>query len=156
MILFVDSSALVKLYIAEAGSERMREAAAGEVSVGASILAFAEIHATFARRRREELLVASELEQIRLAFAADWGKLAQVPVGDAVLQLVPRLCERHPLRGADAVHLASALLLREEGLEVTFACSDGRLLKAANVEGLEIFDPSAEEEAEVSNPKNTS
>jgi hypothetical protein len=108
-------------------------------------LAFAEIHATFARRRREELLLATEVKQIRLAFAADWEELTQVPVGSAVLQLVPRLCERHPLRRADTVHLASALLLRGEGLEVTFACSDHRLLEAAATEGLVTLDPSAEE-----------
>jgi predicted nucleic acid-binding protein len=143
LILFLDTSAFVKLYIAEPGSERMRETVGREGSVAASALAFAEIHATFARRRREELLLAPELEQIRRAFAADWEQLLQMPVGTAVLKTVPWLCERHPLRGADAVHLASALLLREEGLEVTFACSDRPLLGAAAAEGLTTFDPVA-------------
>jgi hypothetical protein len=36
------------------------------------------------------------------------------------------------------------LLLHEEGLEVTFACSDRRLLDAAAAEGLAIFDPASE------------
>ncbi|HVT17945.1 MAG TPA: type II toxin-antitoxin system VapC family toxin [Thermoanaerobaculia bacterium] len=64
MILFLDTSALVKLYIAEPGSERMRAAAARAEPVAVSVLAFAEIHATFARRRREELLQATEFEQL--------------------------------------------------------------------------------------------
>lgn len=145
MILFLDTSALVKIYIAEPGSERMREAVAREEPKAASVLAFAEIHATFARRRREELLLATELEQLRLGFADDWEQLTQVQVGAAVLNLVPALCGRHPLRGADAVHLASALLLREEGLEVLFACSDRNLLGAAVVEGLATFNPASEE-----------
>jgi len=145
LILFLDTSALVKIYIAEPGSERMREAAAREGPKAASVLAFAEIHATFARRRREELLLAGELEQIRLGFAGDWEKLTQMPVGAAVLELVPGLCERHPLRGADAVHLASALLLHEEGLEVVFACSDRPLLGAAAAEGLVTFNPASED-----------
>ncbi|HVT17946.1 MAG TPA: hypothetical protein VHQ90_17430 [Thermoanaerobaculia bacterium] len=68
-----------------------------------------------------------------------------MPVGAAVLTHVPGLCRRHPLRGADAVHLASALLLREEGLDVLFACSDRHLLEAAAAEGLAIFDPASEE-----------
>jgi predicted nucleic acid-binding protein len=145
LILFIDTSALVKLYIAEPGSERMREAASRGEPVAASVLAFAEIHATFARRRREGFLLSTELEQIRRGFADDWGKLTQIPLGAAVLELVPGLFERHPLRGADAVHLASALLLQEEGLEVTFACSDHQLLEAAAAEGLATLDPTSTE-----------
>jgi uncharacterized protein len=143
LILFADTSALVKLYIAEPGSERMREAAQGH-PVAASRLAFAEIHATFARRRREGLLLASELEQLRLRFGDDWEEILQVPIGVELLHLVPGLCERNPLRGADALQLASALLLHQEGLEITFACSDRNLLDAARSEGLAIFDPASE------------
>ena len=109
MILFLDTSALVKLYVAEPGSTRMREAAGRGEPLAVSVLAFAEIHATFARRRREKLLTESELVQLRLGFASDWEELTKVPVGAAVLKLVPRLCERHPLRGADAVHLGLCL-----------------------------------------------
>jgi predicted nucleic acid-binding protein len=144
LILFLDTSALVKLYITELGSERMRVLVAKGEPVAVSVLAFAEIHATFRRRRREELLQATELEQLQLAFASDWEELTQVPVGSAVLQLVPSLCARHPLRGADAVHLASALLLHQAGLQVTFACSDRHLVEAAAAEGLITFDPVAE------------
>ena len=146
MILFLDTSALVKLYIAEPGSARMREAAGRGEPVAVSVLAFAEIHAAFARRRREELVTDPELEQLRLDFANDWEELKQIPVGTAVLKLVPRLCESHPLRGADAVHLASALLLHQEGLEVLFACSDRHLLGAAAAEGLATFNPVSEDQ----------
>ena len=147
MILFVDTSALVKLYIAEPGSERMREAVGKGEPMAVSILAFAEMHATFARRKREGLLLATELEQVHQSFTEDWEELTKVPVGASVLKLVPLLCERHPLRGADAVHLASALLLHEEGLKVTFACSDHQLLRAAAAEGLIPFNPALEEKA---------
>ena len=141
MILFVDTSVLVKLYIAEPGSERMREAVVKEEQIAASVLAFAEIHAALARRRREGLLLPREHEELRLRFADDWEELMQVPVSAEILAFVPGLCKRHPLRGADAVHLASALLLREEGLDILFACSDGSLLGAAATEGLAVFDP---------------
>lgn len=141
MILFVDTSVLVKLYIAEPGSERMCEVVETEDQIAASTLPFAELHAAFARRRREGLLLEPELVEIRSRLADDWEELMQVPVGSEILALVPGLCERSPLRGADAVHLASALLLRQEGLEIRFACSDGTLLGAAAKEGLAIFDP---------------
>jgi len=146
LILFLDTSALVKLYIAEPGSERMHEFVTRGEPVAVSVLAFAEIHATFRRRKREELLQSAELEELQLVFADDWEELTQVPVGSAVLKLVPGLCERHPLRGADAVHLASALLLHQEGLQVTFACSDRHLVGAATAEGLDTFDPVLEDQ----------
>jgi len=47
------------------------------------------------------------------------------------------LIQRHPLRGFDAVHLASALSLKNAlGEEVTFSAADGRLLRAAGAENL--------------------
>ena len=90
---------------------------------------------------RYVILTAEELEKLQIRFATDWEKIAQIPVVQEVLSHIPELCERHPLRGADAIHLSSALLLFREGLEVTFACSDLRLLEAAAAEGLLTFDP---------------
>ena len=49
------------------------------------------------------------------------------------------LCLKHQLRTLDAIHLASALLLREEGgLAVVFACAEGGLREAAAAEGFPI------------------
>lgn len=140
MILFLDTSALVKLYIAEPGSERLREAVSRDEPLVVSILAFPEFHATVARRTREGLLEAEEREQIHQSFAEDWKALTQVPLGAQVLTSIRALCETYPLRGADAVHLASALLLKDESLPVTFVCADQRLLEAASAEGLAILD----------------
>jgi predicted nucleic acid-binding protein len=143
LILFLDSSALVKLYIAEPGSDRMQAAAAAAEGAATSPLTYAEIHATFARRGREGLLQGDELDQLRQQFGEDWEELLRVPPLDEVLMLVPGLCGRYPLRGADALQLASALFLRREGLEVTFACADSRLVDAAAGEGLAVLNPAA-------------
>jgi predicted nucleic acid-binding protein len=140
LILFIDTSALVKLYIEEPGSELMREAAR-EAAIAVSTLTFAELHATFARRKREDLLLASEFVQLHRRLADDWEELLQVPIGTEVLTLIPGLCERYSLRGADAIQLASALLLHQGGLEITLACSDRLLFTAAVAEGLSTFDP---------------
>ncbi|MEP7008810.1 MAG: type II toxin-antitoxin system VapC family toxin [Acidobacteriota bacterium] len=141
MIVFVDTSVLVKLYVEERGSEQMRALTAPGEPMAASHLAFAEMHATFARRRREGLLHPDEFEELVVRWAEDWQGFTQVPIGAEVLALVPGLCENHPLRGADALHLASALLLQENGLDVTFACSDRLLLAAANSERLATYNP---------------
>jgi predicted nucleic acid-binding protein len=139
VIFFADSSALIKLYLAEDGSDHMR--AVTDRPFAVSLLAYGEIHAAFARRRRDGLIAATEYEDLRQRFAEDWDQLMQVPVSREALAPIPRLCERYPLRGADALQLASALLLRSRELEVTFACSDRRLLEAADGEGLATFDP---------------
>lgn len=140
MILFADTSALVKLYIDEKGSEAMARRVR-EGRVASSILAYAEIYATFARRRREELLSDDEHRASCDRFEKDWQAVIVVPMRPAVAGRVPDLVGRHPLRGADAIHLASALSLAEAGLEITFAASDARLLTATKGEGLEVFDP---------------
>ena len=142
MILFLDTSALVKLYIAEPGSEALLRKIPGKL-VAVSHLAYAEAHATFARRRREDLLTADEYELVLDSFEADWGTTIQVPVSDEVLALVPELCRDHPLRGADALQLAAALMIHRQGVEVHFATSDRQLLSVAEEEGLTVFDPAA-------------
>jgi len=142
VIVFVDTSALIKLYIVEDGSERTR-ALIGGSTVAVSTLAFAEVHATFARRHREGLLDESEHRALARQFRLEWPSTLRVAVDERVLEAIPDLSLRYPLRGADAVHLASALLLRDEGLSIVFACSDRRLLHAARAAGLDSEDPAA-------------
>ena len=63
---------------------------------------------------------------------------------DEVLQLARTLCERHTLRGLDAIHLASALSLKTAlGEAMTFAAADARLLRAAEAEDLQPLDVEA-------------
>lgn len=140
MILFADTSVLVKLYIDEAGSAAMARRAR-QSSLAASNLAYVEMHAAFARRRRESLVDAAEHAALIERFERDWQSLVLVPMRDLQLARVPALVEAHPLRGADALHLASALTLEDAGLDVVFACADQRLNRAAEEEGLPVFDP---------------
>lgn len=78
MILFADTSALIKLYVEEAGSvvmaERVRQA-----RMALSVLAYAEAYATFARRLRESLLTAEEHAGVAERFERDWQGVIHVP-----------------------------------------------------------------------------
>ena len=140
MILFADTSAFVKLYFDEIGSAEMAERARG-FRIALSVLAYSEVYAAFARRRRESLLSPADHERLSSRFEEDWETVIQVASSPAVLGWIPGLCADFPLRGADAVHLAGALALRDGGLDVAFAASDGRLTDAAEAVGLEVFDP---------------
>lgn len=140
MILFADTSALIKLYIEEDGSEAMAERARRS-RIALSVLAYAEVYSTFARRLREALLTEEEHDEVADRFERDWQSVIAVAVRPPLIGRVPRLVREHPLRGADAVHLASALALQEAGVDVMFAVADGRLVEAAALEGLEVFNP---------------
>jgi uncharacterized protein len=61
-----------------------------------------------------------------------------------VLLLARDLIKRRPLRGFDAIHLASALTLgRELGEPITFVAADARLLDAAKAKKLRVVNPEA-------------
>jgi len=85
-------------------------------------------------------------------FDADWAlSISSIELGTGVLVFVRDLVKRLPLRGADAIHLASALWLRDMarlGMKVdqytgslVFVSSDQQLVKAAANSHLEVFNP---------------
>ncbi len=77
--------------------------------------------------------------------------LTRIELNAGVLLFIPELVNKHPLKGSDAIHLASALWLRDAlrlGVQfgpasrsLTFTSSDKQLNNAASIEGLEVFDP---------------
>ena len=78
----------------------------------ASQLLYAEMIATFARKRREEPGNAAAIDERQQVFRTDYETLTRIALDDEVHRLVDGLLDRHPLRGADAVRLASATLVR--------------------------------------------
>lgn len=131
MILYLDTSALVKVYVDETGSEQVmaRVRAVGEVAT--SVVAYAEARAAFARHFREKRLDKSQLKAVVRHLDDDWSKYTVVDVVDSVARQAGALAERFALRAFDAIHLATAVQLRTEGLRVEFGCFDARLLEAA-------------------------
>jgi uncharacterized protein len=157
-VLYLDSSALIKRYQNERGTEalnaRLRQEARDLRSVFTSVLTYAEIHAAFARRAREKQLSAEEAADVQDEFDGDWVlSIGPIELGTGVLVFVRDLVREFPLRGADAIHLASALWLRDMarlGMKVdqytgplVFVSSDKQLAKAAAKSHLEVFNPEA-------------
>jgi len=137
VIVFFDTSALVKRYVAEANSSAVAALWTGASLVAVSQILYAEMAAAFARRRRESPANGEVLDHARETFKTDWPSLRRIAVDDEVNQRVDALLQRHRLRGADSIHLASALLLRDLlGGDVTSACADDALVTAAKQEGL--------------------
>jgi predicted nucleic acid-binding protein len=136
MIYFLDTSALVKRYVAEPGSAMVRGLFSRKRKVAVSRLAFAEVIAAAARRRREGTLSGPVHERIVGRLADDLSNLIVVEVRQASLYDVPGLCDRHPLRAYDAVQLSAALVLRRTSSAIDFWTTDRTLRLAALGEGL--------------------
>ena len=133
MTLYLDTSVLVKLYIREEDSEEMAAAVAGASMVATSLLAYPEACAAFERRRREKSVGPAALKAARRAFEEDCPSWIAVGIDDDLARHPARLAERHGLRAADAIHLASfeRILAAAEDDNVQFFSTDDRLSKAA-------------------------
>lgn len=137
MILYLDTSALVKLYIDEPGSEEVREIVGAAQIVATSRVAYVEARAGVAKKFREGELSESDRRRIVEELGRDWESYFIVEVSQSVSELGGGLVDKHPLRGFDALHLASALLLKDRiRSPVAFSCFDERLKEAARAEGL--------------------
>jgi predicted nucleic acid-binding protein len=141
-MIYADSSALVKRYVKEAGSARLVETLSSSDVVATSKLAFPELLSAFTRKRRSRELSEKSFRAAVRRLEEDWKDLLVVDLHDDLLPLIKSLVMKYALKGADSVHLSSALWLSESsGMSVVFSASDAQLLKAARAERLEIFNP---------------
>jgi uncharacterized protein len=135
---YFDASALVKRYVREKGSVKVRRLLSSDVSA-TSRLSAVEIASALMRRSREGAF--ADAERVR-AFAALPGDLAALLVVELTPDIVTRaqaLLQRHALRAGDAIQLASCLFLQEElGEKTTLVAFDERLTAAARREKLKI------------------
>lgn len=136
MIHYLDTSALVKRYVKESGSASVLRLFRGKKNLATARIAYAEVSATMARLCRERLLDEAARDSIYARLDADFAALSVVEIRIPLVQLVPKLVKRHPLRGYDSVHLAAAMVLRGWRATVTFWAADGPLIEAARAEGL--------------------
>ena len=137
MILYLDTSALVKLYVPEPDSALIQQSVDAAELSSTSRIAYVEARAAFARKRRERAVTPRDYQTIIQDFADDWETFFIVDVSDALTKRAAQLAERFALRGYDAIHLASAVIVGEQGNQpVRFACFDEKLSRAARRQGL--------------------
>jgi uncharacterized protein len=133
VILYLDTSSLVKLYVEEPGSVDVRRLVEKAELVTASVVAYPEARAALARRRRERSLTAAGHRRAKAALEADWPRVLALDVVGPLARGAGELAERHRLRGFDAVHLASYVTIAREFSEddVKFSSADKGLERAA-------------------------
>ena len=138
MILYLDTSALIKKYFSEDGSDAVISKWQEANGIVTASVAYAEALASMYRKKRETKFGKDTLGDLLDAFRRDWHSFIRVEVTDDLNEWIVQLVSRYPLRGLDAIHLASALIVQETLQEqFLFACFDQRLLQAAQSAGLE-------------------
>ena len=137
MIVFCDSSALLKLFVDEEHSESMAVTALAADSLAVSRLTWAEVMSAIARRARDMPRDATALAKARQVFVDRWPDFVTMEVTQSVVEQAGEYAEAFALRAYDSVQLATLQTLRAQvDEEVRFACFDARLRKAAAVLGI--------------------
>ena len=143
MIAFFDSSALVKRYLREPGSERVRELLE-ESTLATSRISPVEIASALARRCCEWRLDDALRRRLLRDLDEDLGSFYLVEVAPKVVRIARDLLGRSRLRVADALQLASSLALeRRLQSPVHFVVFDRDLNDAARSERVEVLEAGA-------------
>jgi len=138
VILFCDTSALVKLYIVEAGSKELKARVLEAEAVAVCRITWAEAHAALSRRAREVVEDAVGIEQAKAALARDWPHLVVLDVSQTLVALAGEYADTFALRAYDSIQLAAASEAgRVSQTHIFFACFDTRLNRAAKVLGMQ-------------------
>jgi len=144
---YLDTSALIKRFVAERGSGLVDALVLAKQPIATAKIAYAEVYLGLVRKRREGHLSETRYLSACRLFEAEWRACIQVELTDEVLRVARDVIRRRALRGFDAIHVASALeLSRRLNETMTFAAADRPLLRAARSEGLASLDVEAEAE----------
>jgi predicted nucleic acid-binding protein len=140
VILFCDTSALIKLLIDEPGSDLIHQASQDADAIAACRITWAEAMATMARRQREDPVSADAIEQARRRLNQLWTFFSIVEVSQDLVETADRFADGFALRGYDSVQLAAAYTLQRTAAQpLSFAGFDRRLNQAAQILKLEVL-----------------
>jgi predicted nucleic acid-binding protein len=153
---YLDASAWVKRYYRETGTRWVQDLLAAGPTVACAPLGLVEVVATLARKAKAREIGRSLFTGKVRELEGDWERFIQIHLTAEVVNRAKDLARRQALRGADAVHLASALLLQSRFVEkddrLVFVASDQELKGAAQSSGLEVVDPEERERATTPQP----
>ncbi|MCC3419892.1 MAG: type II toxin-antitoxin system VapC family toxin [Microcoleus sp. PH2017_01_SCD_O_A] len=146
---FLDTSALVKRYVPEIGSDWILSITdpATNSDLVISQITWVEVHSAFARRLRDGSLSAERFDLIVQKVREDFeNEYRVIDINPTLIETATELVIQHPLRAYDSVQLASALrfqstLISVSETQLVFVSADNRLLNIAQSAGLAIDNP---------------
>jgi hypothetical protein len=134
MRVFFDSSAFVKRYVREDGSDAVLSWCDQATELCLSGIALPEIISTFCRMQREKLITPPQYRHLKTMLMADIVDAAICDLAPEVLRNTVLALENNVLRGMDAIHIGSALTLKVD----VFVSGDARQCAAAEHSGLRV------------------
>lgn len=139
MILFCDTSAIMKLYAQEAYSEDVRAAVKQASATLVSLITWVEVHAAFSLKQRTQQVTQTQVTAGLARLRQEWDNFTRIAVDAALIAEAAELALRFGLRAYDSVQLASAYRAHQQlGTTMRFACFDKQLVSAANALGLHV------------------
>jgi uncharacterized protein len=140
LILYLDTSSLVKLYVTEAHSGLVRSWAEEVEILATCRVAYPEMISALNRRFRTGDLRRGDYDLLVKTFTDEWGHFAAIDFDEIE---AGRLAELYGLRGFDAVHLSACKLLKSSkgAPSVAFSSFDEKLNNAAAAEKLKVLFP---------------
>ncbi|MBN1981064.1 MAG: type II toxin-antitoxin system VapC family toxin [Chitinivibrionales bacterium] len=134
MNLFFDTSAFIKRYVEEIGSQEVESLCSSTDGIMVSILLPIEIIATCARLKREKCISSRHYSKIKSALLIDLRDITIIMPEPSVVQKTVYAIESSPLKTLDAIHLGSALECSPD----YFVSSDKQQIQAALKLGLKV------------------
>jgi predicted nucleic acid-binding protein len=149
----------VKRYVREPGSDWIQDLFAQQPLLACASLGYVEVMATLSRKNKAGEMGYAQFDGLVQELDRDWERFIEVRLDADTLALAISVVRQTALRGADAVHLASALLLRQHLTtredDVLLVAADEELKSAARASGLTVLDP-AEEQTPAQQPADES
>jgi hypothetical protein len=137
--MFWDSSALVPILLPEARSEALTTLLSTDKEVVMWWATPLECQSALCRRHRDAPLTSLQMREMTERLRAFVDHADTIAPTDDVRRRAARLLASHPLRAADALQLAAALIwCEEQPHNETFVSLDERLCAAARTEGFEV------------------
>ncbi len=140
MISYFDSSSIVKWFIDEPFADMAKKIKNESEMIFTSIISYPEVMSACNRAGKEGRYSNSDMMHVKNEFMRIWPDFRWINMTESLVKQAGELIFIHDLRAFDTIHLASAILIKEEsdGIDLFFSCFDRRLNRVAQKEGIEI------------------
>ncbi len=139
MNLFFDTSALIKRYISESGSNKVDELFNITDQIFVSSVTKIEANSTLKRLQSEKAISNETYRTLRTEIGYDFLHFTVVPLSNTIEEIALELIDKYQLKTLDSIQLASLLFLKESVYQ--FIVSDIKLKKTAISENIQVINP---------------